>query len=359
MPIHQYVQPFRRWIVPFLLSSLAGAMPAVWADTAAAAQAERPLSQPAGKGNEPLQNPAPAADNAPRNSAQTTPAADTGSNQLLPGSAENASPVLASPRRIQTGCSLRDYGAPVERGQIAAAVYNTCSGFSLHKPMFLAGSYSPRFPGSQSEVVFQISGKAQVWDFGPGALYFAYSQKSFFQIANQKRSKLFRESDYNPEIFVRVPKPFSLLPNWSFDAGLEHESNGQDLPGSRSWNRIYFSPYWTRGQQAVQLKVWWRIPENKGRAVTDPARDDNPDIGSYYGYTELHFRQDFTHNNSLVDVMLRGNALTGRGAIQTDFSTEIGPLGAVFLRLFNGYGESLIDYNRSVTRVSLGVALQR
>ena len=45
--------------------------------------------------------------------------------------------------------------------------------------------------------------------------------------------------------------------------------------------------------------------------------------------------------------------------LKVDFSTEIGRLGAVFVRVFNGYGESLIDYNRSVTRIGVGVALQR
>lgn len=348
-----------------LLATLAFADVALAVPTSSPEAAQQPgaaagpvgLPSPVGADTPVLENPAPAANDEP---ASEAPAVASGAaEQRVAASAARPLPQTPSPRRMQKGCSLRDYGAPVERGQIAAAIYNTCSGFSLHKPMFLTGSYSPRFPGAQSEVFFQLSGKVQAWDFGPGALYFAYSQKSFFQIANQKRSKLFRESDYNPEAFLRLPKPFAFLPNWSLDAGFEHESNGEDLPGSRSWNRIYLTPYWASGRQAVSLKAWWRIPENKNRPSTDPSRDDNPDIGSYYGYTELHLRQDFPHNNSLVDVMLRGNLLTGRGAVQVDLSTEIGPLGAGFLRIFNGYGESLIDYNRSVTRVALGIALQR
>lgn len=317
-----------------------------------------PVHLPGAPGEIPLANPAPAAADAPLDSVGATP--PSGPKPLVPAANRQATPVLATPARVQTGCSLRDYGAPVDRGQIASAIFNTCSGVSLHKANFiLPFSYSPRFPGDESEFIFQISGKAQLWDFGPGAVYFGYSQRSYFQIFNEKKSKAFRESDYNPELFVRLPRPLKLLPDWSFDAGFEHESNGQDLPDSRSYNRLFFAPYWTKGRQALQLKTWWRIPEDDGRPATDPKRDDNPDLGSYYGYGELRYRHDLPWNNQLIEVMLRGNASTGRGAVQVDYSLEVGPVGALFLRVFNGYGESLIDYNRSVTRVALGVALQR
>lgn len=341
-----------------MLLMLYPALP-LWAQQPAPATA-LPQVLPAAVGDVPLQNPAPAPADAPLDSAGTTPPTDVKSPVVIPATTADATPVLLAPKRVQLGCSLRDYGAPVGRGQIASSVFNTCSGFSLHKPSFLLPvSYSPRYRGSRSEFIFQFSTKAQLWDFGPGALYFGYSQKSFFQIYNQDDSKPFRESNFNPELFTRLPSPVKLLPNLSFDLGIEHESNGQALPDSRSYNRIYIQPYWARGREVIQLKAWWRLPEDKNRAPTDPKRDDNPDLGSYYGYTELHYRRDFPWRNSLLDVMLRGNVLTGRGAIQADYSVETSPVGALFVRVFNGYGESLIDYNRSVTRVGVGIALQR
>ena len=330
------------------------------ANTAPVATESLPTEVPAAPGNQALQNPAPAPASAPTNSVSVTPPTTAVISVVSAPVTAGAAPVLETPRRVQTGCSLRDYGAPVERGQLAAAIYNTCSGFSLHKPGFLLpATYSDLYHGRESEFIFQFSGKVQLWDFGPGALYFSYSQKSFFQVFNSQKSKPFRENDYNPELFSRVPHPFSLLPNWSFDIGAEHESNGEDLPKSRSYNRLFLAPYWSQGRQAVQLKAWWRLPEDKSRAANDPNRDDNPDLGSYYGYTELHYRRDFLYRNQLIDLMLRGNALTGRGAIQADYSVEIGPVGSLFVRVFNGYGESLIDYNRSVFRVGVGLALQR
>ncbi len=319
-----------------------------------------PQTIPAEPGDIPLQNPAPAPADAPANSAGTTPVTNVSEPVVLPSGAPGQAPILLAPRRVQTGCSLRDYGAPVERGQLAAAIYNTCSGFSLHKPtLLLPLTYSPRFDGKEAEFIFQISAKAQLWDYGPGALYFGYSQKSFFQLYNTDKSKPFRENNFNPELFTRISKPLRILPNWSFDLGLEHESNGNALPDSRSYNRIYFQPYWTRGREVWQLKTWYRLPEERGRAETDAKRDDNPDLSEYTGYMELRYRRDFPWRNSLIDVMVRGSTVTGRGAIQADYSVEIGPVGSFFVRVFNGYAESLIDYNRSVTRVGVGVALQR
>lgn len=319
-----------------------------------------PQEIPVAPGDIPLQNPAPAPSDAPIDSAGTTPVTSSGEAIIMPPTEPGQAPVLLAPQRVQRGCSLRDYGAPVARGQLASAIYNTCSGFSLHKPTFLLPiTYSPRFDGRESEFVFQISAKVQLWDYGPGSIYFGYSQKSFFQVYNTTDSKPFRENNFNPEVFTRIPKPFSFLPNWSFDIGAEHESNGNNLPDSRSYNRIYFQPMWARGRELWQLKTWYRLPEENGRAATDPRRDDNPDLSDYTGYAELRYRRDFPWRNSLLDVMVRGSTATGRGAIQADYSVEIGHLGAVFIRVFNGYAESLIDYNRSVTRVGVGVALQR
>ena len=319
-----------------------------------------PQEIPVAPGNFPLLNPAPAPLDAPINSAGTSPVTSSDATVIMPAAEPGQAPVLLTPQRVQIGCSLRDYGAPVARGQLASAIYNTCSGFSLHKPTFLLPfTYSPRYKGRETEFVFQFSAKVQLWDYGPGSIYFGYTQKSFFQVYNTTDSKPFRENNFNPEVFTRIPKPFSFLPNWSFDLGAEHESNGNELPDSRSYNRIYFQPSWTRGRELWQLKTWYRLPEQRSREASDPRRDDNPDLSDYTGYAELRYRRDFPWRNSLLDVMVRANTVSGRGAIQADYSVEIGPLGAVFIRVFNGYAESLIDYNRSVTRVGIGVALQR
>ena len=328
--------------------------------TRPAPAAPLPLALPARRGDEPLENPAPAAVNAPANSKTTTPPTASSTARVIGPTASNPDPTLVTPRRVQLGCSLRDYGAPVERGQVAAAVFNTCSGFSLHQPMFFGISQSPEYNGNQSEVVFQLSGKGQIYDFGPTKLYAAYTQESYFEPFNSAHSRIFRETDYKPELFFRTPTPLpKMLPDVSFDAGFEHQSNGQDIPGSRSFNRLFVEPYYTAGRQAISLRLWYRLPENDSKPVTDPGRDDNPDINRYLGYGEFHYRRDFDWKNSLIDVGVRFNPASGKGALQTDYSFTPMQGAAVFLRGFTGYGDSLIDYNHYVTRVIVGVALQR
>ncbi len=59
--------------------------------------------------------------------------------------------------------------------------------------------------------------------------------------------------------------------------------------------------------------------------------------------------------------MLRGNPASGRGAIELVYSAPAPFSGDAFMMFYvwNGYGESLIDYNRSVTRVGIGLMLAR
>ena len=62
--------------------------------------------------------------------------------------------------------------------------------------------------------------------------------------------------------------------------GLAHQSNGQALPFSRSWNRLPDWPASRSGQFALTARYNLRIHESDGK-------DDNPDLTGYRGRTEL------------------------------------------------------------------------
>ena len=91
----------------------------------------------------------------------------------------------------------------------------------------------------------------------------------------------------------------------------------------------------------------------------DPKGDDNPDIYRFMGYAEAHIQRQLG-GGSLGDLMVRGNPSTGKGAISLNYTWPSND-GYMFymLRLFHGYGESLIDYNRSITRIGFGFAFTR
>ena len=45
------------------------------------------------------------------------------------------------------------------------------------------------------------------------------------------------------------------------------------------------------------------------------------------------------------------------GAVEISYSFPFSPRIRGYAQIFNGYGESLIDYNAPITRIGVGVAL--
>lgn len=232
------------------------------------------------------------------------------------------------------------------------------SGLSLHKEMFmLPYTYSKEYDGAQTEAVFQISAKHRV--FGT-PFYFGYTQISFWQSYDHKNSAPFRETDYNPELFYRSNRFDFLSGRVGADIGFEHESNGQRVGLSRSWNLLYASPYWYRGDLFIHLKLRYRIPEEDKTDPMDPVGDDNPDITDYLGYSDLNVYYHFPWNHT-VHLMVRGNLSTGRGGMVVNYSWPLprGKYSFFYLRFSHGYGESLVDYNRKLTRIGFGIMFGR
>jgi len=230
------------------------------------------------------------------------------------------------------------------------SLIQSANGLSVHKEMYLLPvTMANRYGGAQTEMEFQLSVKERILSSN---FYFGYTQKSFWQAYDFANSSPFRETNYNPEIFYRTGGNNIHIGRWKMDVGFEHESNGQSGAISRSWNRVYVAPYLPRHDSLWYLKAWYRLPVDLGV-------DDNPDILDYMGYGELHFKKRFGHGQ-LVHAMLRGNPSTGYGAISINYSIP-GPSDNYFylIRLFSGYGESLIDYNHEVNRIGFGIILAR
>ncbi|MDB5972859.1 MAG: Phospholipase [Hydrocarboniphaga sp.] len=239
----------------------------------------------------------------------------------------------------------------------AYSIVSVSKGLSTHKPMYiLPATYSPDYTGAQTEVIFAISAKVQL--FGT-PFYFGYSQRSFWQVYDSDRSRPFRETDYNPELFYRWTPDPKKWHYWGADIGAEHESNGQDVPDSRSWNRLYIAPFRAEGKSLWYLKAWYRIPEDKKKTPDDPKGDDNPDIEDHYGYGEIHYQQQIG-KRQVIHTMVRMNPETGHGALNVNYTIPSRD-GSVFYQvyLWQGYGESLLDYDRSITRIGVGVAFSR
>jgi len=189
------------------------------------------------------------------------------------------------------------------------------------------------------------------------ALYFGMTIQAWWQLYSDEISKPFRETNYQPEIFYITPLPWKPNGgNMGFEIGLEHQSNGQAQFLSRSWNRLIANIIYEKGDYFFSFRPWYRIPENEKTDPLQPKGDDNPDIHDYMGHYEIHGAYAFSNEQKLA-VMVRKNWKTGKGAIELNLTTPLWGRLTGLIQYFNGYGESLIDYNHSQQKIGIGIAL--
>jgi len=209
---------------------------------------------------------------------------------------------------------------------------------------------------TSTEAKFQISLKTKAWKniFGNnGDLWLGYTQSSRWQVFNSEESRPFRETNYEPEASLMFRTNYEILGLNARLLGvtLNHQSNGRSDPLSRSWNRVIFNLGFEKDNFALMLRPWYRVEEN--------AKDDNnPDIKDYIGRGDL--TAFYRKGDNDFSLMLRHSLKGGdrsHGAVQFDWAFPIKGKLRGHLQLFDGYGESLIDYNHRATYVGLGVSL--
>ena len=171
---------------------------------------------------------------------------------------------------------------------------------------------------------------------------FAYAQNSWWQITQD--SAPFRESNYRPELYVSAPVPFAD----ELKIGAMHESNGKGGEESRSWNRLYAQSTWSADGFSITPRAWYAFWLDR----------TNEDIADYMGYGDL--RASYTFGKQRLSALWRNNLHfdgSNRGAIELKYSFPIFNSGFYgYLRYFNGYGESLADYKRSVNKIGIGLS---
>lgn len=242
-----------------------------------------------------------------------------------------------------------------------------------HNPMYLmpawynsSPNYAPESPSrgvteaerfsrqKRVEAKMQVSFKSKLMEdvFKTRAdLWFGYTQKSDWQLYNQgRKSAPFRNTDYEPEIFLTQPVKADLPFGGKLrmlGAGFVHQSNGQSRPESRSWNRIYAMAGMEWGKLSVLPRVWLRTDANGDE-------DDNPDISRYMGYGDVKLQYRLNDQQNVYSV-LRYNPKSGKGAVEAAYTFPLkGKLKGV-VRGFHGYGESLIDYNHKQNGLGVGL----
>lgn len=226
---------------------------------------------------------------------------------------------------------------------------------SPHEAPFRAADPDDDINFQPWETKFQISLKlpvAQGLFHDRADLFVAYTNRSFWQQFNKEGSAPFRESNHEPEIWLSFRNDFELfgLKNSIIRTGFSHQSNGQSGELSRSWNRVYADFIFEHEDLYLSFKPWWRVPE-------DSDNDDNRDIDEYMGNFELGAL--YKLDNHTFEAIIRNNLDFGEnyGAVQLGWSFPLTRRVRGYVQWFNGYGESLIDYNAHTNSIGFGIQL--
>lgn len=262
----------------------------------------------------------------------------------------------AAPATVAAGST--ELIAPGAAG--AGAVEASALGY--HEPMyFLVGGRNPTSARFQVSFRYRLLGDhgvvAEQYSAASG-LYAAFTQTSLWDL--QSDSKPFRDTSFRPSLFYRWR--LSDPPSGAYlgvDGGYEHESNGRDNHDSRSIDTLFLRGevrhYFADGRTyfGVAPKLWTYLD-----------KDDNPDIARYRGHGELGLRLGRDDGLILAALLRQGTA--GKSATQLDLSYPLrrsifSGVGAfVHLQYFNGYGQTLMDYNHSTgSQLRLGISLVR
>jgi outer membrane phospholipase A len=188
-------------------------------------------------------------------------------------------------------------------------------------------------------------------------IYFGYTQTTIWNIGSA--SAPFYDTSYQPRVFYLNEDAW----DWpgrkvmlGVESGRGHESNGKSGADSRSMN-------------IAQLNVGPEVtitPDSDGRvrgAAIYLQDSENPDIADYRGYVDLKVILGKEDSWQIQGLFRKGS----QGfSTQIDLSyplraVALGNLNGYFLvQYFDGYGESILDYNRRLpSQLRLGLMVVR
>jgi phospholipase A1 len=320
-----------------------------------------------------------------------------------PPGAEPSSPPATAPVAIRPGATAPDVAAasaaspaPSCRGGLTSELSrywelenaSDCGTFSIrgYRPISLSwigsdsvntaptsptpGHTAPYRAYENAEMRIQLSVRTKIAQGlltkggaqGLDSLWFGYTQQSYWQIFNRELSRPFRSTDHEPELTYIYPTDAMLPGGWRLRySGISavHQSNGQSLPLSRSWNRVVLMAGMEKGDRfSLQARAWARLPERN-------VDDDNPNISDLIGRAELTGNWHASDRHTLGLTVRHSLRSAARGSVRLEWLYR--PLGTqpnglasglrIHTQLFSGYGDSLLDYNRRRTVLSVGLSL--
>jgi phospholipase A1 len=175
------------------------------------------------------------------------------------------------------------------------------------------------------------------------SLHASYTQLVFWQF--YARSQYFRETNYEPALFVN----YHLYRNWLLSSGFDHQSNGRGGAFERSWNRAFGSAEFSGDKWFAKLDVWGLIFQSESSNL------HNPDIEKYLGHERVTLAYKI---GDLVLGVEAQNLESGlaRGYFMGSLSYPLNHQINLYAQYFNGYGQSLIEYDHRTQGGGLGIS---
>lgn len=265
---------------------------------------------------------------------------------------------------------------PAPHIDLSSDIENMRRHVSGYDPIYFAvGSrerLNARFQFSFKYRIFEHGITAEPWwkDLGRD-VYVAYTQTSIWDL--ESFSKPFYDTSYKPTLFLLhdFERPPGSPWTFSFQSGAQHESNGKgggaaptpSRTGLISASNAVRHPFDTRSLNTLYVMPYVRWDDESGHFFSARARvsayfqeDENPDIARYRGHVELTLRAGYDRGPQLA-AHLRGH-VKGHGSVEFNFTWPANqtPLlknfdlmrslgGYAQIQYFNGYGESLLDYD--------------
>ncbi len=247
------------------------------------------------------------------------------------------------------------YSQRLTREQVDDTIQKMPSFSSHHDNYFITGvPLHESIESNTADAKYQISFKVLLTRNTlplDSYLFLTYTQKAFWNI--YQFSSPFEEINFNPTLGLGKP-----LYNKNDEVnGLavlsyEHESNGRDSIYSRSWNNVSLS-YHTliNDRTSLNVKAW----------LPFLYKTDNPDLLDYIGLGEVRLEYSIKPEKLLLNITARkGLEWNWKGAIRTQllYRPFKMPNQYLVLEWFNGYTESLIDYQEYKSMIRFGFILK-
>lgn len=181
-------------------------------------------------------------------------------------------------------------------------------------------------------------------------IFLMYTQKTFWNVF--EKSLPMHDLNFNPGI--GWSKPFFNKDRYvgKLTLLLEHESNGRDSIQSRSWNRISIGG-------SVLIDPWIMVHGKVWIPIIDG--ENNRDILNYCGIYQTGVEIATPDRKFIWDITFvkrKGWNLNFNTIFEFSWRFHKKSNQYFFLQYYNGYGESLLDYNQFHSRLRVGIVIK-